>query len=59
MAYFRIECDMYIEGEYETAEDAKQDFIDCIFEEKMDNYGRDWTDLISISEFNDKTGEWE
>ncbi len=55
--YCRVSYDGYVEGEYESIEDAKAEFIDII--ENGGSDGRDWKDELSIETFNEKTEKWE
>ena len=45
---YRITWGGSYDTEAETEEEAKQQFIDYIQNEELDNYGRDWYDLIEI-----------
>ena len=56
--YCRVSYDGYVEGEYESIEEAKADFIDII-EGSCDRWGRDWKEELSVETFNEETKEWE
>jgi len=49
----------YSEGEYASAEEAKAAFIKWIEDEELDGYGRVWSDLIGVEEFDEKSEVWE
>ena len=51
--YFRVTWEGYIEGEYESDEEAKQALIDFINNDEFDNYGRTWEDLIAVEELTE------
>ena len=59
MPYYRVTFEGIFECEFESAEAAKQDFIDFVAEEATDAYGRTWTDLIAVEEFDEKTKTWK
>ena len=50
MSYFRVVYDFYIEGEYETEEEAIADFMEGI---------EDIKDDITVTCFNEDTRKWE
>ncbi len=58
MCNYRVTYEGYIEGEYNSAEAAKQAFIKQIVDNELDSYGREWTALIGIEEFDEKTKTW-
>ena len=56
---YRVTLEGYSEGAFRSAEEAKKDFIRYVMEEESDGYGREWTDLICVEEFNEITKEWK
>jgi hypothetical protein len=54
MPYYRVTWDGYVEGEYETPELAKQALLDCFDDDYVDQYGRQWQDLVSVENLDDK-----
>ena len=59
MGYYRVTYEGYAEGEFDSSEAAKEDFIQRIRDDELDQYGRGWTALVSVEEFNEETNEWE
>lgn len=51
MSYIRITFEKYIEGDYEYEEDAVADFLDMTNELTEDD--------LTITRFNEDTGQWE
>jgi len=50
MPYYRITWDGYIEGEYPDGDEAKNALIKHIEEDELDQYLRNWRDLVSVEE---------
>lgn len=57
MPYFRVRYEGYLEGEFDSASEAKQALIDDIEGDNLDAYGRHWWDLISVEQFLEDS-EW-
>lgn len=51
MGYYRITYDGYVEGEYESADEAKAEFIKSLEENDPDQY-------ICVEKFDEATKEW-
>ena len=54
MPYCRVSFEGYVEGDYETPELAKVDFMDYLQEEGMDLMNE-----LNVEVFNEQTQRWE
>jgi len=58
-SYFRITFDGYIEGEFESEEEAIAEMNEMFNDDYRDHYGRAPSDLFTVERFNNETEEWE
>ena len=59
MPYYRVTWGGYIEGEYESEEAARAALIDFIDDEDIDQYGRDWIQLIEVERLDEESDDGE
>jgi hypothetical protein len=59
MPYFRVTYVGYVEGDFDTEEDAKEEFLSGLNEDYTDAYGRSREDMVCVEEFDEVTGEWK
>ena len=50
MAIFRVTWEGYYDTDASDEEEARKKFMRYVEEEDIDQYGRDWKDLIEIEE---------
>jgi len=58
MGYYRVRFEGYIEGEYDSADLAKQEMV-AFLEDGIDAYGRSKEDLIVVEEYDPVEECWK